>query len=597
MLHRDSVNFVRYFFRAYPRRSALMVALLIVSGVVDGVGIFSLVPLLQIAGGGAVQLGGSGASQSMARAFGLIGLKPTIGPLLLVIIGCIALKSVLVWLAMKQVGYTVARVGKDLRLALIRALLQAQWRYFGNQSPGRYANAIGAETNQASNAYREACAIIASLLQTVAYVLIAVTISWQTTLAAILTGLLIVLALKRFIARTRRAARQQKTLRNSLAARLVDALQGIKAIKAMAREDDFLPMLEAETHKLNRAQERQVNASETMKLFQEPVLAVTLGLGLYVLLGVRGDPLSEVLVMALIFHRLLTQFNRAQLGYQQMVTGEASFWSVRRQTEAAAAEREELSARGVAVALEREIRLDDIYFAYGEREVLRGASLSIPVGQFVALVGPSGAGKTTAIDLVVGLHRPQRGEIYVDDTPLAAVDLRAWRQSIGYVPQEMLLFNDTILHNITLGDPNISRADVEWALRAAGAWDFIAERAEGLDTEVGNLGVKISGGQRQRLAIARALVRRPRLLVLDEVTTALDPRTERAICETLRSLSGQVTIIAISHQPAIREAADISYRLAEGRVERLAASAATPDADDAPAALLATGAATAGVLG
>lgn len=564
MLERDSVNFIKYFFQAYPRRSLLMVALLIISGLVEGVGILSLVPLLHIASGGGGQFGGSGASQAMSRIFGVVGLEPTIGPLLLVIVVCIVFKSIFVWLAMKQVGYTVARVGKDIRLALIRALLRAQWRYFGSQPPGRYANAIGAETNQASNAYREACAIIAAVLQTVAYVIIAVTISWQTTIAAIVTGLSIVFLLKRFIARSRRASRQQMTLRNSLASRLVDALQGIKAIKAMAREDDFLPMLEAETHKLNRAQQRQVNASETMKLFQEPVLAVALGIGLFVLLGVRGQPLSEVLVMALIFHRLITQFNRAQLGYQQMVTGEASFWSVRRQTEAAEAEREDLATSGAPVSVKREIRLENVHFGYGEREVLRGVSLSIPVGRFVALVGPSGAGKTTAIDLIVGLHRPQQGEVYIDDTPLAEVNLRAWRQSIGYVPQEMLLFNDTILHNITLGDPDISRSDVEWALRAAGAWDFIAERAEGLDTEVGNLGVKISGGQRQRLAIARALVRRPGVLVLDEVTTALDPITERAICQTLRSLSGDVTIVAISHQPAIREAADVSYRLENG---------------------------------
>jgi len=143
-----------------------------------------------------------------------------------------------------------------------------------------------------------------------------------------------------------------------------------------------------------------------------------------------------------------------------------------------------------------------------------------------------------------------------------------WRRNLGYVPQEMLLFHDTLLHNITLGDESIDRDEVEQALRKAEAWDFVSALPSGLDTVIGAQGTRLSGGQRQRVAIARALVRKPKLLILDEVTTALDPHTEAEICRTLSKLKGDVTIVAISHQEAISEVADITYKLINGTVDR-----------------------------
>jgi ATP-binding cassette subfamily C protein len=355
---------------------------------------------------------------------------------------------------------------------------------------------------------------------------------------------------------------------------LVDALQGIKAIKAMGEEQQFLRILEGETQALNASQRRRIMAAETLRLTQEPVVTVMLGLGLYVMLVMRGMSFATVAAITFLFYRLIRELNSVQTSYQLMAAGEAAFWSLSEQIAHAQGAAEEEAAGGVAPTLRRELRFDAVDFRYGDQPVLQGLSLRVPAGAFVALIGPSGAGKTTIVDLMVRLQQPHAGSIFVDDVPLDQVDLRAWRDAIGYVPQEMLLFNGTILDNITLGDRRISRAQVEEALRGAGALEFVRDRPGGLESLVGNQGVMLSGGQRQRLAIARALVRRPKLLILDEVTAALDPVNEAAICETLALLKRETTIVAVSHQAALRNVADIVYALENGTARLLRSDAA-----------------------
>jgi ATP-binding cassette subfamily C protein len=293
------------------------------------------------------------------------------------------------------------------------------------------------------------------------------------------------------------------------------------------------------------------------------VLGGFLLLGLYLALVRWQMSLADLIVLIFLLGRVLNQLGKVQIQYQEMGTSESAYWSLQQRIEGAEAERE--TALGTRTpSLTRAIRLDRVNFAYGEHSVLQEASMTFPAGSFTAIVGPSGAGKTTAVDLVIGLVRPQQGEVYVDDLPLAEIDVRSWRRMIGYVPQETLLLHDTVFINVTLGDRDLTKEDAEQALRAAGAWDFVAAMPRGIRTIVGERGGALSGGQRQRIAIARALVHKPKLLILDEATTALDPTTEAAICETLRDLRGQLTILAISHQPAILEAAERAYRLQDG---------------------------------
>jgi ATP-binding cassette subfamily C protein len=208
----------------------------------------------------------------------------------------------------------------------------------------------------------------------------------------------------------------------------------------------------------------------------------------------------------------------------------------------------------------------DVSFGYGDKSVVTSANFALPVGEVATLIGPSGAGKTTIADLLVGLHEPDAGQVLIDGLPLSDLDLARWRSKIGYIPQENILFNDTVLENITLGDQSIGEEQAIEALRLAGAWGFVSALPRGLHEVIGVRGNLLSGGQKQRLSIARALIHKPELLILDEATSALDRETAREICDAVRGLRGNRTILAITHQSIWMDAADRVLRMDQGRV-------------------------------
>ena len=211
-------------------------------------------------------------------------------------------------------------------------------------------------------------------------------------------------------------------------------------------------------------------------------------------------------------------------------------------------------------------KFEGVSFAHGKVPVILNATFDVPANKITVLQGPSGSGKTTLIDLLIGLNTAQSGKILIGKQPIETIDIKAWRQSIGYVPQELMLFHDTIHENISLSNPDISAEAILAALDQAGAGEFIDALPDGIETDVGEMGGRLSGGQRQRIALARALVTNPKILILDEVTSALDPETEAEIVSNIASLRGRYTIIAITHRPAWTKIADRLYTISKGHV-------------------------------
>jgi ATP-binding cassette subfamily C protein len=562
------MRLLRYFARAYPWESLIVLGCLVLAGLLDGLGVSAMLPLLSLVSGASAGVEGgkdpSGLERAVGSALRDAGIEPTLGVLIALIVVAFIGKAGLVVLSKRQVGYTVAHVATDLRLGLLRALLATRWSYFTRQPIGAAANAMATEANRASLAYHHLAMALTSGVEVAVYAAIAFAVSWQATIGAVLAGATTMGALHALVRMASKAGWRQTRLLKSLVARLTDTLQAVKLLKATGREEQVGPLLEHETQRLNRQLRRKVLSKEALRALQEPFVVVFICLGLWVGVESLKMPLSSLTVLGLVFVRMLNSANMMHRKWQAALADASALWSLREMLDRAEAESEPLGGER-APSLERGIALEDVRFVYGERPVLDGLSLSIPAGEITAVIGASGAGKTTIVDLVTGLVRPDRGTVRVDGVPLTELDTRLWRRTLGYVPQEMLLLHDTVRTNVTLGDPAIESDRVEAALRDAGAWGFVSELPEGMDSSVGERGGLLSGGQRQRIAIARALVHHPRLLILDEATAALDPESEAAVWEAVARLRGRMTILAISHQPALTDVARRIYRIEKGR--------------------------------
>ncbi len=560
--------------RAYPGRSATALGAVFLAGLLDGLGLSMLLSMLTLVAG--TEEGEPSLPQRVALGVTeFLGLEPTAVNLLVLATLLIAGKAALTLAANRQVGYTVARIASDLRLALIRAIVNANWRYYVQQSVGRLSTSVASEAQRAADAFQHSAETAALLLNAIIYLAIALSISLPAGLAALAAGAFLVVALGRLIRKSRRASRQQTELLKSLLGAMGSRLAAAKPLKAMAREGHVEALLSDQTRALRKALRRQVIAKEALSALQEPLVAIMVCVGFFLGLVVLEMPMPSLLVMLFLLARVVNYVSKAQRAFQQVAMRESGYWSIHRAIDAARAQREPPGGTR-RVALERELRFERVSFGYGGRPILREQSLVIPARELTVIIGPSGAGKTTVLDLVVGLHQPESGRILVDGVPLAEMDLRDWRRQIGYVPQESVMVNESVAYNVTLGEP-VPEEDIREALRAADALAFVEAMPEGLQTSIGEGGSRLSGGQRQRLAIARALIHKPRLLILDEATSNLDPEAQAVVIETLQHLKGRLTMLAVAHQEILMQAADRLYRMADGEIREVGAAAGTTE--------------------
>ena len=559
--------------KAYPWRTVIALIAILLAGIADGLSITALLPLLNVATRGKssteAPLPEGGDAGSQLEAFivdGLasIGLEASLGVLLTVIVIAVIIKSLLLLASETHVGFSAAHITTDLRLELLKSILATRWDYFLHQPIGKLANSMALEAKRSSQSYIFGITMLTFVVQALIYSGIALLMSWRATLTVFGIGLFIMVISNRLVRMSKRAGKKQTLLSKSLLVRLTDTLQSVKPLKAMAREKLAGAILNTETSKLNRALQKQVFSQAALGAIQTPLFAIIIASGIYLALERWEMQFATVMVLVVLLSRVLSQLGKVQKTYQKMVMHESAYWSIKQIIQQADTARE-ISSGTRHASLESGIRFEHVSFGYDDKRVLDDLSMEIPAKSLTTIIGPSGTGKTTFIDLIIGLYQPDSGTVYLDDTPLPEIDLEQWRGKIGYVPQEQILLHDSIMINVTFGDPDLTRADAESALRAAGAWEFVSAMPEGIDSSVGERGAKLSGGQRQRIMIARALAHRPEVLILDEPTSALDPASEKLICDTLRNLGRDYTILAISHQSALADVADQTYRLEHGK--------------------------------
>ena len=553
--------------RQKPSRFTLIFVGQFIVGIFENITLIALLPLLQL-----LLESETGQTSELSRIVSYvleeIGVPITLSGLLVFIIAIVALKAVIKGAVRANTSLYIQRHVQSLREQVARRTIQARWSYLLDQPAGRLANIIGGEIQNYSGAAGAAVGFVSRGIQAAAYLVTSLAVSWKLTLGGFVVGLLLMALMVPILNIVRRASDQRTSLMNSISSRLVEALQGMKALKSMGREGHVILLLAVENARLYQTFRTTVLASEVRAVLPEPLMVSALAAGLFVSVGVFQVELPSIALLAILFLRITGELSALNTFIHQIATYEGSVLIVEdvlRKT----AQNEEILHSGKTPVLRHNIALKGVDLSYGEKRVLVGLDLTIPAKKLTVIIGPSGSGKTSLLDAIVGFVDHQAGKVEIDGVSLADIDLKTWREEIGYVPQELFLFNDTILANIILGDPGLTEKDVIWALKEAEAWAFIKALPSGLETIAGERGMRLSGGQRQRLSIARALVRRPKLLMLDEATSALDPETELEICHTVRKLSKKLTVLAVTHQRAFLDVADQAVEISEGKARVL----------------------------
>jgi ATP-binding cassette subfamily C protein len=552
---------------AGPKALAAL-GLAIALGLFEGAGLVLLVPLMRIAG---LEVGEGGLGQIaewVSAAFGAIGLAPSLGAVLCLFVFVTAAQSALGLLQSELTISLVNDFAVHLRKRLYVAVTRADWLFISRRRASDFVHTLTSEVDRASTATSTLVQIAANAAILAIYVALAVRISLAMTAVVLAGGGVMLLLSRRRVGASRVKGEELSTAFGDLYNAIVEHVGAVKLVKSYGAHDRNVARFAALSDRVGALNAATTRDQATVGFWFSVGSVALLGAILYVALGPLGLPVASVFLLLLVFHRLTPRISAIQRLVQQFLHLLPAFAAVVEMQAACDAAAEPAPERHEEIELEREIRLEHVWFDYGSGSgpVLRDVSLAIEAGHTTAIVGPSGAGKSTIADMLLGLVAPERGEVLVDGRPLDPTVLGSWRRRIGYVPQETVLFHDTLRANLVWAAPEASDDDLWEALELAAAERFVAELPEKLETVLGDRGVRLSGGERQRLALARALLRRPALLVLDEATSSLDSENERRVQEAIERLDGKTTIVVITHRLSTIRNAETIYVLQEGEV-------------------------------
>ena len=555
------------------RKLSVALVVVLLAGMTDGIGLALLIPLLEMLDRQAPK---NPLAVRVAHAMAVVDLPMTFLSLLGVFLLLVFLRSLLVRRREVMLAEIRQTFVSDLRIRLYQAIADASWSSLSGSRFSDLDAALLEEVDRVGQGTHFALHLPARAITLVVYLVMAFVLAPVFFLLAVLLGGGLVLAMRGRLHHSLRLGGTLAQASRKLHGDVREFLATVKVMKAHAAED---PHIKTFSSRVASISEQVLAFSRTQasgRAAQDIVGATALALFLWGGVELAHLPLPELLPMTLIFYRLLPLSQEFQQAGQQILFMLPSFVLVTNtyaQCEAAA--EPAMDDAGAVMRLGHELRFDDVWFSYpGDVPsfILRGVNLVLPAGSLTVLSGPSGSGKSTALDLMLGLLEPVRGAIAVDGVSLSARSRRMWRRSIAYVPQDPVLFHDTIRANLVWSYPCASDSEIRDALRLAAA-EFVFSLPDGLDTVVGERGLRLSGGERQRLALARALLRSPQLLLMDEPTSALDAQSEQLVAETIRGLKGKVTVVVVTHRPASFPGAVQLLSLANGTLISLHSSA------------------------
>ncbi len=567
---------------------------MIVISLLEGVGIFMLVPMLHLVG--LFQMD----SVSMPLVDGLLQpLRQLPEAWLLpgILVLFVTILTGQAWLQRYQLNMNMAiQQGfiRHLRMEMYEGLLHASWSFFLRKRKSDFNHIMTNELARVTSGTYLTVRVLATLLFTLVQLIFAFWMSWKLTMFVLVCGAAITWYSKKFVRRSQQLGEKATQLSEHYMASVTDHFNGIKDIKSNRMERQHVHWF----HQLSARMERnfvQFARLQSASQFRYKVAsAVMIALFVYLSFAWFRVGIEQLAVIIMIFSRLWPKLSGLQNQWEQIaqsIPACRSFLQLQQESMEANEGRDTITAansgapatrnngrgkRAVGVDNEQErlaitgtLSCRNLSFRYGREEAvyaLRDVSVTIPANQMTAVVGKSGAGKSTFIDILIGLMKPESGEVLVDGEPLTDWAALRLRNSVSYVSQDPFLFHGTIRENLSIAAPQASEAEMWEALRFSVSDEFVRELPLGLDTVIGDRGVRLSGGERQRIVLARAMLRKPSVLVLDEATSALDTENEKRIQQAIEQLKGRMTVIVIAHRLSTIRNADQVVVIDEGTV-------------------------------
>ncbi|PIW26390.1 MAG: hypothetical protein COW30_15065 [Rhodospirillales bacterium CG15_BIG_FIL_POST_REV_8_21_14_020_66_15] len=549
-------------FRRYPTLFAGNVVLALLLMMVDAATLASIAPIVSLL---TQEGGGDTLSPYIMSAMAFLGLDGGIVVYLSVFVVLTILNSVL----LIAINYFLLRaqfvVRADMVVGTAERVLSSSVTFLAGQRQGDFINTLTIEVARVADAFTALTRMIAPAAQVIVLLWIPFFVSWQVTAIAMAVAAVLLVPLRTFRARVYGLGQVNTKANNEFSTALQESLQNARLIIGFG---NIRPAIE----RLRHAFAALRSASIGLQFIQSTIYSLHAPIGIVVvfatfLSGQRlGVPLAEIAVVLYAFNRLAGTVANINQNRSQLISLYPSFeqvMKVRRQAE-------ESTVHFGSKPFDRltdAIVLDNVSFSYNSAvPVLDAINLEIPSGKMTALVGASGAGKSTLADIVMGLLHPSAGTVGIDGVPMREVDISAYRGRLGYVPQRTSLFHASVRDNIAFANPGASDEEIREACRLANAEEFVADLENGYDTIVGDQGFRLSGGQAQRISLARALVRKPTLLILDEATSALDTKSEQLIQSAIETIVGTTTFLVIAHRLSTIKRADNIAVMERGRI-------------------------------
>ena len=526
--------------------------------VLSGVGIVMLIPLLNM-----LEIG----DNRLPDWFMTLGYPLQVGLLLVGYVLLVTVKTLLSRSLNIRENAFIEETGMALRKKLYTVLSGASWESLTARKDADVVNLFTSQCGQVSYGIAEVIHFLASTVSAAVQLGIALMMSLPVTALVCLMGACMLAIFMPLRKKSREYGDEMIRLSREFYSELQNQLASVKEVRAYGVEREHAALFESISAAFKTARMKYVRQSSVPGVMYSLAAAVMIALMYLVCtLGLKVET-DRLVVLVYVFARLWPVFSGFQGRIQSINSCVPAYEKLieamrEMQPETDVAETDEDFSRW------REIRFDNVHFAYrnSDEETLRGVSFSLERGEKLALLGRNGAGKTTAVNLLLGFLLPQSGAILVDGKPLEAACIRAWRTQVGYVPQDPLILNASVRENLTRFHPNATEDELIAALRKAMAWGFVSRLPDGLDTVLGDRGVRLSGGERQRIVLARVLLGHPSLIVLDEATSALDYESEMAFHDAIASFGKDAAVVLIAHHGATIAMADSAVVLEKGSV-------------------------------